>query len=66
MGEIRNAYKILFGKSEEKRPFGRPRSRWEYNIRVALRETGWVGVEWMHQVQDRNQWRALMNTVMNL
>jgi len=47
-GEIRSAYSILVGKPEGKRPFGRRRSRWENNIRAALREIGWEGVDWMH------------------
>jgi hypothetical protein len=51
---------------EGKRPFGRHRRRWEDNIRVDHREIGWDGVDWMHLVQDRDQWRAIVNTVMNL
>jgi hypothetical protein len=58
MGEKRNAYRILVGKPEEKRPLGRPRCRWEDNIRMDLRE--------IVLTQDRDQWRALVNTVMNL
>jgi len=65
MGEMRNAYRILAGKPEGKRPFGRPRRRWE-NIRMDLRETGWEGVDWMHLAQDRDLGLALVNTVMNL
>jgi len=61
-----HAYKILFGKPAGKRPLGRPRRRWEDNIRVDLKETGWEGVEWIHLAQERNQWRAVVNTVMNL
>jgi hypothetical protein len=55
---MRNAYKILVGKIEEKRPLGRPRRRWKYtsNIRMSLREIGW-----MHLAQDRDQWCALEN-----
>jgi hypothetical protein len=48
MGEMRNAYNILVGKSEGKRPLGRPRSRWDSNIRTGLREEGWEVVDWMH------------------
>jgi hypothetical protein len=66
MGEMRNAYNILVGKPEEKRPHRRHRCRWEDNIRTDLRETGWEGVDWMDLAQDRDQWRDLMNTVMNL
>jgi hypothetical protein len=62
--EIRNAYKILVGKPEWKRPFRRPRHRWEDNIRMDLRETGWEGVDWIHLYQDTDQWRAVVNTVM--
>jgi hypothetical protein len=53
------------GKPEGKRPLGRPRHRWEGNIRVDLGETGWGGMDWIHLAQDRGQWRALVNTVMN-
>jgi hypothetical protein len=66
MGKIKNAYKILVGKSEEKRPLGRPRRRWEKNIKVDLREIGWEDVDWIHMAQDRDRWRAVVNTVMNL
>jgi hypothetical protein len=63
---MRNAYNILVGKHEAKRLRGRPGRRWEDNMRVDLREIGLEGVEWMHLVQDRDQWLALVNTVMNL
>jgi hypothetical protein len=63
---MRNAYNILVGKPEGKRPLGRPRSRREDNIRSDLRETGWEIVDWMRVDQDRDQRRALVNTVMNL
>jgi hypothetical protein len=62
---MRYAYNIFIGKSEGKRPLGRSRRRWG-NIRMDLGETGWEGVDWMHLAQDRDQWRARMNTVMNL
>jgi hypothetical protein len=65
MEEI-NAYKILVGKHEGKRSRRRHRRRWEGNIRMDLRQGGWEGVDWMHLVQDRDQWRALVNTVMKL
>jgi hypothetical protein len=65
MGEIRNA-NILDGKSEGKRAPGRLRRRWEDNIKMNLREIVWEGVNWMHPAQDRNQWWAVVNTVMNL
>jgi hypothetical protein len=66
MGQIRNAYAILVGKSEEKRPSRRPRRRWEDNIRIDLREIGWEGVDWIHLAQDRDKWWAFVNTVKNL
>jgi hypothetical protein len=66
MGEKRNAYRILVGKPEGKRSLGRPRRRWEDNIKMDLREIGWGDMDWIDLPQDRDQWRALMNTVMNL
>jgi hypothetical protein len=66
MGEKRNAYRILVGKPEGKRPLGRRRRRWEDNIRMDVRDLGWGGMDWIDLAQDRNQWRALVNTVMNL
>jgi len=65
MEEMRNAYKILVRKSEGKRPLGRPRHRWKDNIIMDLREIGWECVNWMHLAEDREQWWALVNTVMN-
>jgi hypothetical protein len=53
------------GTPEGKRPLGRPRRRWEDNIRIHLREIGWGGMDWIDLAQDRDQWRALVNTVMN-
>jgi hypothetical protein len=66
MGEKRNAYRILVGKPEGKIPLGRPRRRWVDNIKMELREIGWDGMHWIGLAQDRDQWRALANTVMNL
>jgi len=66
MEEMRNAYNILVGKSEGKRRLGRPRRRWEDNIRIVLMELGWEGVDWIHLAQDTDHWRALLNTVINL
>jgi hypothetical protein len=65
-GETRNAYRILVGKPEGKRSLGRPRRRWVDNIKMDLGEIGWDGVDWIELAQDRDQWRALVNTVMNL
>jgi hypothetical protein len=56
----------LVGKPEEKRPLGRLRRRWKDNINMGLREIGWGGVDWIDLAQDRDQWRALVNIVMNL
>jgi hypothetical protein len=66
LGEKRNAYRILVGKPEGKRPLGKPRRRWVDNIKMDLREIGWDGVDWNDMAHDRNQWRALVNTVLNL
>jgi hypothetical protein len=66
MGEERNVYKVLMGKPEGKTPLVRPRHRWEDGIRMDLREIGWGSVEWIQLAQDRDQWQALVNTVMNL
>jgi hypothetical protein len=65
MGEI-NAYNILVGRPEGKRPLGRPSRRWEHNSTTDLMEIGWEGVDWIHVAQDRDQWRAVVNTVINL
>jgi hypothetical protein len=59
-------YKGLVGKPEGKRPFGRPRRRWEDNIKLNLQEMGCGGMDWNELVQDRDRWRALVNAVMNL
>jgi hypothetical protein len=66
MGEIRNAYKILTGKPEGKRPVGRPRHRWEDNVKMDLREIGLEDMDWIHLAEDRDWWQAFVNTVMNL
>jgi hypothetical protein len=59
-------YRILMGKPEGKRPLGRPNRRWEDGIRMDLREIDWGSVDWIQLAQDRDRWRALVNTVMNL
>jgi hypothetical protein len=66
MGETRNAYRILVGKPERERPLGRPRRRWVDNIKMDHREIGWDGMDWIELAEDRDQWRTLLNTVMNL
>jgi hypothetical protein len=63
--EEMNACRILVGKPEGKRPLRRPRRRWEDTIKMDLREIGCGGMEWIDLAQDRDQWRALVNTVMN-
>jgi hypothetical protein len=65
-GAKRNAYRILVGKPEGKRPLGRPRRRWVDNIKMDLREMECDGMDWIDLAQDSDQWRALVNTVMNL
>jgi hypothetical protein len=65
MGEGRGVYTVLVGRPEGKRPLGGPRRRWEDNIKMDLREIGIDGANWIHLVQDRVQWRACVNTVMN-
>jgi hypothetical protein len=59
-------YNVLVGWPEGRRPLGRPRRRWEDNIKMDLREIGFGDVDWIHWAQDRDRWRTLVNTVMNL
>jgi hypothetical protein len=66
MGERRGAYRALVGKPEGKRPLERPRCRWEDSIKMDLREVGCGGTDWVDLAQDRDMWRALVYTVMNL
>jgi hypothetical protein len=66
MGEKRNAYRLLVGKPEGKRPLGRLRCRWVDNIRMDLGEVGWGDVDCIGLAKDRNRWRALVNSVLNL
>jgi hypothetical protein len=66
MEEKKNAYRVLVGNPEGRRPLRRSRSRWEDNIRMDLGDIGWDGMDRIYLDQDRDQWRALVNTVMNL
>jgi hypothetical protein len=66
MGEGRGVYRILVGRPECKRPLGRPKRRWEGNIKLDLREIGIDEANWIQLAQDRVQWRAIVNRVMNL
>jgi hypothetical protein len=66
MGERRGAYRALVGKPEGRRPLGRPRHRWEDNIKMDLGEVGWEGTDWIDLAEDKDRWRALVYTVMNL
>jgi len=65
MGEKRGVYKILMWKPEGKGPLGRPRRRWENNIKMDLKEGGCEGMAWIEVAEDRDRWRALVNAVMN-
>jgi hypothetical protein len=65
-GEKRNPYRLLVGKPDGKRPLGRQRRMLMDNIKMDLREIGWDGMGWIELTQNRDQWRALVNTVMNL
>ena len=66
MGEGRDTYRVLVGKPEGKRPLGRPKHRWEDNIKMEPQEVGCGGMDWIELAQDRDRWWALMNAVMNL
>jgi hypothetical protein len=66
MGEGRCAYRILVGRPEGRRPLGRPRRRWENNIKMDLQDVGWDDLAWIDMAQDRDRRRALVNAVMNL
>jgi len=65
-GERRGVYRVLVGKPEGKRPLGRPRRRWEDNIKMDLQEVGCGGMDWIELAQDRDSWRELVNEVMNI
>jgi hypothetical protein len=66
MGEKRNAYRLLVGKPEGKRPLEKPRHSWVDNIRKDLGEVGWGDVDWIGLAKDRNRWRVLLNSALNL
>jgi hypothetical protein len=66
MVEGRGVYRVLVGKPEGKRPLGRPRRRWEENIKMDFQEVGCGGTEWFEPAEDRDSWRALANEVRNL
>jgi len=66
MGERRDVYRVLVGKPEGKRSFGRPRRRWVDNIKMDLQEVGFWGMDWIEVAQDRDRWRALVTAVTNL
>jgi hypothetical protein len=65
IGEKRNPYRLLMGKPEGRRPLGRPRKRWVDNIKMDLGEIGWSDVDWTSLAQDKDKWRALVNSVVN-
>ena len=66
MGERRGVYRVLVGKPEGKRPLGRPRRRWEDNIKMNLQEVGFRGMDWIELAEDRDSWWALVNAVISL
>jgi hypothetical protein len=66
LGKKRNTYRLLVGKPEGRRPLGRPRRRWLDNIKIYLVEVGWGDVDWIGLPQDRDRWRALVNSVLKL
>jgi hypothetical protein len=66
IGAKGNSYGVLLGKPEGKRPLRRPRHMWMDHIKIDLREIGWGGMDWNHLAQDRDQWKALVNMIMNL
>jgi hypothetical protein len=65
-GEMKDAYRVLVGKLEGKRPLRRPSRRWEDNIKMDLQEVEWRGMDWIDLVQDRDWWLSLVSTLMNL
>ena len=65
MEEGSGVHKVLVGKPDRKRPLGRPRRRWEDNIKMDLQKVGYGGVDWIELAQDRDRWRAVVNAEMN-
>jgi hypothetical protein len=65
VGEKSGLYRVLVGEPEEKRPLGRPRRRWEDNIRMELQKGGCVFMDWIGLAHDRDRWRAIVNAVIN-
>ena len=65
MGDRRGACRMLVGRPEGKGLFRRPGRRWEKNIKIDIQEVGWVGIDWIDQVQDRDRWQILVNVVVN-
>jgi len=66
MGEGKGVYRVLLGEPEGKRLLGKPRRRWEYDIKMDLQQVGCEGMDWIELAQDRDRWRALVKAVMNL
>jgi hypothetical protein len=66
LGKGRSVYRVLVGKPEGKRPLGRPRRRWEDNIKAHLQDIGCDDMDWIELAEDRNRWRAIVNAVMNI
>ena len=66
MGKRRGVYRVLVSKPEGKRPLGRPRCRWEDNIKIDFQEVGCGGMDWIKLAQDRDRWQAVVNAVINL
>ena len=66
MGETKGVYKVVVGKTEGKRPLRRARRGWEDNIKVGPQEVGWGNMDWIDLAEDRERWRALANSVMNI